>query len=379
MTDCHKPTVRVCRVLGLTRYDRLGASSRQRFFIFENSLRARGIECHWQSFFTDGQLLQLYRENHRSLIELTSSYVRRISTALRSSAFDLVWIEKELLPWLPNAFETWLLGRSRLVLDLDDGWHLRYDCAPTALQRRIFSGKIAALARRSDAVIVSNKEVDAWLKVSRLRGGTELLPTVLDPQRYVVAPEPAGPFTLAWIGSPSTVRYLKTMEPVLERLAAEFDIRLIVISHRADAPTFKHAWVEFVEWSEESEAAELKRCHVGIAPTPDGAWERYKTGYKIIQYMAAGRAVVASPVGANRDIVVADETGLFARSAAEWYMALKRLHDDPVLRHRMGEAGRRRCESTFSINAVSDRLASILLRAAAGQVNAQPAPTACAR
>ena len=291
---------------------------------------------------------------------------------LNSGTFDLIWIEKELLPWLPSAFENWLLGRNRVVLDLDDGWHLRYDCAPTNLQRRTFSGKIAALACRSDAVVIANKELGAWLQASGRKRGAELLPTVVDLQRYAVAPEPAGPFTLAWIGSPSTARYLKMMEPVLQRLRAEFPIRLVVISDKANATMFKHPWMEFVEWSEKSEAAELERCHVGIAPTPDGIWERYKTGYKIIQYMAAGRAVVASAVGANRDIVVAGETGLFAGSAAEWYAALKRLHDDPMLRHRMGEAGRRRCESTFSINAVSDRLASILLSAAAGQVGAQP-------
>jgi glycosyltransferase involved in cell wall biosynthesis len=67
-------------------------------------------------------------------------------------------------------------------------------------------------------------------------------------------------------------------------------------------------------------------------PLSDSQWDRYKSGYKLIQYMAAGRAVVASPVGSNLDIVKEGETGFFARSAREWYAALAKLRDNEPLR-----------------------------------------------
>ena len=38
-------------------------------------------------------------------------------------------------------------------------------------------------------------------------------------------------------------------------------------------------------------------------PLPDSPWERGKCGFKLIQYMAAGLPVVASPVGVNDRIV----------------------------------------------------------------------------
>jgi glycosyltransferase involved in cell wall biosynthesis len=38
---------------------------------------------------------------------------------------------------------------------------------------------------------------------------------------------------------------------------------------------------------------------------PDRLYERGKSGYKLLQYAAAGTPVVASPVGVNREILTA--------------------------------------------------------------------------
>jgi glycosyltransferase involved in cell wall biosynthesis len=57
-------------------------------------------------------------------------------------------------------------------------------------------------------------------------------------------------------------------------------------------------------------------------PLPNGLWERGKCGYKIIQYMASWLPVVASPVGANTQIVEPGITGFLADSLASWMSAL---------------------------------------------------------
>ena len=67
--------------------------------------------------------------------------------------------------------------------------------------------------------------------------------------------------------------------------------------------------MEFVPWSVEGEAAALLRGDIGIAPTPENPWTAGKCGFKIVQYMAAGLPVVASPVGANAELVRAGESG----------------------------------------------------------------------
>ena len=95
-------------------------------------------------------------------------------------------------------------------------------------------------------------------------------------------------------------------------------------------------------------------------PLPDGPFERGKCGYKLIQYMACALPVVASPVGANRDIVEQGRNGFLASDADEWRAALHALVADPGLRRRFGEAGRRSVEQCYSLQVHAPRLARLL-------------------
>ncbi|OZB38569.1 MAG: hypothetical protein B7X48_12730 [Acidiphilium sp. 34-60-192] len=95
-------------------------------------------------------------------------------------------------------------------------------------------------------------------------------------------------------------------------------------------------------------------------PLSDDAWSRGKSGYKLVQYMAAGRATVASPVGANRTIVVEGITGLLASDAEQWFVALRRLRDDPGLRNRMALAARARVAVDYALSGTAPRLAAAM-------------------
>jgi glycosyltransferase involved in cell wall biosynthesis len=79
-------------------------------------------------------------------------------------------------------------------------------------------------------------------------------------------------------------------------------------------------------------------------------------GVACLEAMAHGRPVVATAVGGLRDLVIDGETGLVvpARDPAALRAALERLLGDPELRHRLGEAGRRRAGERFSWPAVTD-------------------------
>ncbi len=123
--------------------------------------------------------------------------------------------------------------------------------------------------------------------------------------------------------------------------------------------------VTFLPWSEEAEIDCLHRFDVGIMPLADDSWSQGKCAYKLIQYMAVGLPVVASPIGMNRKVVTHGENGFLAATADEWLDALKRLADDPDLRRRMGEAGRLRAERDFALAPAAPRLIAAL-RAAAG-------------
>jgi glycosyltransferase involved in cell wall biosynthesis len=116
--------------------------------------------------------------------------------------------------------------------------------------------------------------------------------------------------------------------------------------------------VELQPWSEDTETQLLRGCDLGVMPLTDSPWERGKCGYKLIQYMACGLPVVASPVGANQRIVDDGCDGYLAADDAEWYSALARLCLDAPLRFSLGAAGRRKVERLYCYQVTAPRLAS---------------------
>jgi glycosyltransferase involved in cell wall biosynthesis len=334
------------RLVMLTRYGRLGASSRQRCLLFAEPLRQRGIHVREHQFLSDAYLRQVYGGRPIRRLEILGRYASRILALCRSSRSDVLWVEKEVLPWMPAWLERLLVGRRILIVDFDDGWHLRYLAGDAPWHARFMASKLEALAGRADVAFVANRELLRWAHEAGARNAV-LVPTIVDIDRYPVHDESEGPFTIGWIGTPLTLRYLRTIIAPLRRLSAQ-GARLLIIGSASDL-VLPGVTVEAVPWSEATESEQIARCHVGIMPLDDTPWERFKSGYKLIQYMAAGRAVVASPVGANLDIVQRGETGLFARTDDEWFDALATLRDNPQLRRGFGVAGRRRAASHFSL------------------------------
>ena len=88
--------------------------------------------------------------------------------------------------------------------------------------------------------------------------------------------------------------------------------------------------------------------HVGIMPLPDDEVSRGKCGLKALQCMATGRPVVASPVGANIQIVRDGENGFLASSTREWVDALSRLAVDRALCACLGKTARATVERSYS-------------------------------
>lgn len=78
----------------------------------------------------------------------------------------------------------------------------------------------------------------------------------------------------------------------------------------------------------------------------------------VLEAMAAGRPVVATRVGGNPELVVDGKTGFLVapRDPAALADAVLRLMRDPQLARRLGEAGRRRVESEFTLATMVGRL-----------------------
>ena len=97
---------------------------------------------------------------------------------------------------------------------------------------------------------------------------------------------------------------------------------------------------EVHSWSEATEVNEIQQFDIGIMPLPDEPFERGKCGYKLIQYMACGKPVIASPVGANRTIVMDGISGYFATSVDDWLRTFRKLLSSETRQFDMGAYGR---------------------------------------
>ena len=106
-------------------------------------------------------------------------------------------------------------------------------------------------------------------------------------------------------------------------------------------------------WSIAADDDFLASLTVGLMPLDDGPWERGKCSFKMLQYMAAGRPCVVSPVGVNRDILAQAELGLAAATHAEWVAALSNILTDRRGAEALGVAGRALVSSRYSLTALT--------------------------
>ena len=350
-------------ILALTRYSSLGASSRIRFFQYFPYLTDWGVELEVVPLLDDGYILSLYSGKRPSIFPVAAAYARRIAKLMKSGSFDLLWIEKELFPWLPAWAERILAGAGvPYVVDYDDAVFHRYDMHANPLIRGWLGKSIDAVISHASTVVVGN---DYLAGHARLAGAVkiEYLPSVVDINRYSIHEKTDGKFRIGWIGSPVTAPYLGLIRDALEQATRKLDMHLVLVGagNRDPLPGLAK---DILPWSEASEAADIQSFDAGIMPLPDGPFERGKCGYKLIQYMACGLPVIASPVGVNMQIVVPGRTGFLPSTSTDWVQAFAMLSSNAELRDAMGKMGRKKVEQEYSLQMTAPRLLEILTKAA---------------
>lgn len=343
----------------LTRYGELGASSRVRALQFLPSLKAQGLACHWYPLLGDAYVRSLYA-GQRSWREVAAAYWNRLITSATWRQHSLLWVEKELFPLLPFALERQLLQGRRLILDFDDAVFHNYDLSPRPLIRRWLGDKIDRLMARADLVTAGNSYLAERARQAGARR-VERLPSCIHLERYPApsaAPE-AEALRVVWIGSPATAHYLDLLRAPLLTLASRRLVALRVIG--APLPIWAQGAAltgQSLPWSPEREAADIAAADVGVMPLHDSPWEQGKCSFKLVQYMACGLPVLASPVGMNRDVVESGVNGYLVDGEQSWIESLDALARDPGLRRRMGAAGRELVETSYCVQAQSPRLGS---------------------
>jgi glycosyltransferase involved in cell wall biosynthesis len=353
------------KLLVLSRYAKLGASSRYRMYQYLPFLRSQGYEVTVAPLLSDRYVANMYSGKRAPVVDVIQSYVRRVFALLQSNRFDLIWLQREALPWIPESLESLLLKPGvSYVVDYDDAYFHRYDLNSSAMIRWTLGKKIDKIMRRASLVIAGNEYIADRARRSEA-SRVEIVPTVVDLARYPLVPLPeSGTFTIGWIGSPVTSHYLSTIRLALKEVCRNGSSRLTLIGagflNLADIP------VERKAWSELTEVQELQEFDVGIMPLLDTPWEQGKCGFKLIQYMACARPAIGSPVGANKEIISHGIDGFHASTIDEWIQALQILRSDKNLRENMGKMGRSKVERKYNVDVAAPRLEKMLREAARG-------------
>ena len=344
-----------------TRYAESGASSRLRYLCYADRLEQSGFDARFHTLFQDDYLRTLYSGRSAKFKALRDLGRRMLGMPPRERN---LWIEYELLPGVPFSVEARMLAGKRFVLDFDDAVYLKYADRPR------LDGKFERLAAQAAGVITANDALFAHF--SAVNANTVKIPTAVDTAALAPSDDKFPRLTLGWIGTPVTCKaHLVTVADALRELKKSLDFDLLVIGG-APSPELDFAGVKIVPWSEDTANEMLPKCHIGIMPLPaDDAFAAGKSAYKLIQYLAAGIPAVASPVGENRVVLKAGETGFFAASVGEWHSTLRKLGHDVALRAAMGENARREAQR-YSRERTFSRIADFL-EAALGPKNGNPA------
>lgn len=352
----------ICQAL--SRYTRQGASSRVRMGQFDPCLKAAGILVKEQAFFGNGYLDALYGGRGKVGAAL-NAYRNRMQHLLEAQSSDVIWLEKEAFPFLPWPVEKrlWPQG-TPVVSDFDDALFHRYDRHGNRFVRQLLGNKIAGVMATSKIVLAGN----GYLADHAHAAGAarvEIVPTVVDTEIYKLKHTHAtdGQTRIGWIGSPSTWTEFGSslVELVLSCLTPVGGVFRVVGGGQA---AIVHSGIEALDWAEDKEVDLIRGMDIGIMPLADTPWARGKCGYKLIQYMACGLPVIASPVGVNCEIVEHGVNGFLADTDDEWRDAFNTLLRDPGARRQMGAEGRKKVERSYSLQVWGPRVAELLCEAA---------------
>ncbi len=329
-----------------------------------------GVECVYRSFEDEQLHNVIYTRGNRAqkAMQIALAFGRRFGLLGSVRDFDAVFIYEEASRIGPAIIER-LIARTGvpIIYDFCDPVYLAYKSPTNSyLSYLKFFGKTATICELAAKVLVGNDELGDYAR--QHSQDVHLVPITIDTDQYQPRSWPKTPPArpiVGWSGSHTTAPHLAGLADVLRRLKSARDFELEVIG----APSFSLPGVDLkpIPWRAATETADLSRFDLGIMPLPDDEWTRLRSHLKIRQYMGLGIPCVVSPVGVNKELISDGENGFLAVSDDEWVEKVSRLIDDPALRQRLGEAGRRTIEERYSAKLWAPRVLEMIRVAIAGR------------
>lgn len=289
-----------------------------------------------RSSFKDriGKYLEVFREAdiEPTVMKLSANPAVRISQYRQADRYDAVLLHKKCLNALDALF--FRPRRARVIFNYDDAVMFNDKGQETPTHRRRFRRTL----QKADIVLVGSSYLAQQARPWARR--IVILPLGLAAADYHPAPARPddGRIRMVWIGSAATLDYIRLLTPVIEKLAARYP-QLVLRLIGDEFFDIRGIQMEKIRWTPHARSWCLGDCDIGLAPLPDNPFTRGKCSFKVLEYSASGLPVVGSPIGTNPDHILDGRTGYLADTPQQWFEALSRLIDNPVLRIEMGQNG----------------------------------------
>ena len=171
---------------------------------------------------------------------------------------------------------------------------------------------------------------------------------------------------LGWIGTPSTLYNLYAIWEALEEIGSRFpNVVLRIVGAGYDPalwPAFENIRYSICPTYDQSTMIdEIFGMDIGLFPLQNVTRSRVRGVLKAAVYMSGEAAVVASPVGQVKDVIVHEENGLLATTEVEWVAALERLILDAEFRRSLTAAGLETVRRDFTTQRSWTLLRDVLL------------------
>ena len=343
------------RLLVITPVPEGGAGFRYRIQQYLPFLAAEGIDVCVRPFYSE-RLFELVLRPHalgkRALL-FAERAARRLAQLATLGGFDGVFLYREAFPLGPPWWE-WVCAkgwRKPIIFDFDDAIFLGDTSDTNRFLRGLkWPSRVGEILRWSRHVIAGNSFLASYART--YQPAVSVIPSSIDTERFRPrgrnTRETSEPLVIGWIGTPTTAKYLQSLDGVFRQLARQHAFTVKVVGAGYALP-MSGVRLDERPWDLAREVEEFATCDIGVYPMWDDAWSRGKCGLKALQFMACGVPVVAARVGMNCEIIEEGANGLLAASDSEWVAALSRLLDDSSLRQRLGQAGRETVEARYSL------------------------------
>jgi glycosyltransferase involved in cell wall biosynthesis len=342
-------------------------SQRFRFEQYFSTLKKNGFhyqvqsflgQKNWRIFYSRGKILP-------KLAVLLQGFCKRFAILFQVPSYDFVFIHREVTPLGPPIIE-WVISkilRKKIIYDFDDAIWMTDNANESFIVRLLRSrSKVRLICTWSYKISCGNQFLCEFAE--QFNPHVIYNPTTIDtdnvhnPQQVKSSQNDL--ITIGWTGSHSTIKYLREIEHVLAKLEEDFpQIKVVVIADKAPGLHLKS--LQFIPWNLNTESQDLAIIEIGIMPLPDDMWAKGKCGFKALQYMAMQIPAVVSNVGVNSSIIDHGTNGFLVSTEKEWYDAICALIKDPLLRKKMGEAGRKKVSHHYSVASNTSNFLSLFL------------------